>query len=361
MKNNKKQKRFYNSKHRGQKWTEQPQGRPIDFAEKYAENGGFSDKFDETRPVFNQSKTKQKQKREKIIKRVVAAVLAFVLIGAGYTGMDVYITRHAKPVEELLKQKVANGSFAEISLDFSSVKVESVSFDNSTMLSAVISSAQNSGCSSVCFDAKRDDGTIGYQSNLATIDTFNTISNGGSDTKGSIKKLIDNDMLPVARIACYKDNILPQKDDSLAIKKGKKLYQDKDGNTYLNPNNQNVYGYISDIIRELYGYGVRVFVLYDCDLPEDVADKYNDGFENLSKRLTTELNKDVKILQQVDVTVDGKDPETGKIKNSAISKDIDNFEKLKDNQLYYISTNIDNSRVIEQLSQKGVSRFIIGE
>lgn len=312
-------------------------------------------------PAFQKSEEEKKRYNKSVFKKIVAVLLAFVIVGVGYTGMDIYLTRHAKPAEDLIKSKTAQGSFSEISLDFSSMMVESVSFDNSTMLSAVIANSQTAFCNSVCFNAKRDDGSIGYQSGLATIDTFSMVSNGGSDTKGSIQKLIDNDILPVARICCYKDNSLPLKDKSLAVKDGNKIYTDKNGNTYLNPNNETVYGYISDIVRELYTFGVKVFVFYDYDLPEEISSLYNDGFDSLSTRLSKELNNDVKIMKEVDVSIKGVDAETGKIKNSAISKEIKKLDKLENNQVFYISTSIDDARVSDQLVSNSVGRFIIGE
>lgn len=350
MKN--KNRRKLNTKPR--RWNE-PSGKIIDTAEM------FSGKAQNIKPAFELSDFQKKQKNKKVFKSVLSFILAFVIIGVGYTGMDVYITRHAKPAEELIKSKTVKGSFSEISLDFSAKLVENVTFDNSTMLSAVITNVQTAGCNSVCFNAKRDDGTIGYQSNLATIDTINAMSNYGSDTKGSIARLSENDILPVARICCYKDNILPLQDENLAIKKGKKLYTDREGNTYLNPNEQVVYDYIADIVRELYGYGVRVFVLYGYDLPEGISQSYEDGFDTISNKLSKELNSDIKILKEVDVSINGIDAETGKIKNSAIEKEAQNLEQLENNQIYYISTGIDDSRVVAPLVNNGVGRFIIGE
>lgn len=350
MKNNKRRK--FNTKPK--RWNE-PSGKIIDTTEM------FSGKGQEMKPAFELTDFQKKQKNKKVFKCILSVILAFVVIGVGYTGMDVYMTRHAKPAEELIKSKTNKGSFSEISLDFSAKLVENVTFDNSTMLSAVITNVQTAGCNSICFNAKRDDGTIGYQSNLATIDTINAMSNYGSDTKGSIARLSENDILPVARICCYKDNILPLQDENLAIKKGKNLYADSQGNTYLNPNEQIVYEYIADIVRELYGYGVKVFVLYGYDLPEDISDKYDDGFDSLATRLSKELNADIKILKEVDVSIRGYDAETGKIKNSAIEKEAQKLEPLETNQIYYVSTSIDEARVVAPLVQNGVGRFIIGE
>ena len=60
----KKRKRFYKNVKRNQTWTEEVQGREIDFAEKYADNGVYSDKFDYLRP-----KQKPKFRHKKLKKR----------------------------------------------------------------------------------------------------------------------------------------------------------------------------------------------------------------------------------------------------------------------------------------------------
>lgn len=358
---NKKRKKFYNTKNRGQKWTEEPQGRPISFADKYGEGTTPNAYGDDKKPAFQLTPQQAKAKRIKTIRRILAVVLAFVLVGTGYTCMDAYMTRHARPAEELLKDEVVKSSFAQMDINIASIEVESVSFDNSTMLSAVISEVQGFGCSSVTFDAKREDGTIGYQSSLANIDTFNAASNNGSNTKGSINKLTENDILPVARICCYLDNVAPQKSTDIAITKSGKLYKDKDGNTYLNPSNPQAYEYISDIIKELYSFGVKVFVLYGYDLPSDIAEEYGDGFDALAGKLSADLNNDIKLLKQVDVTIKGIDQESGKVKNSAIEKEIKSLKKLDKNQIYYISTNVDYARVVEKIGQNNIDRFVLGK
>ena len=60
-----KRKRFYKNVKRNQTWTEQVQGREIDFADKYADDGIYSDKFDYLRP-----KKKPRNKRKKLGKRL---------------------------------------------------------------------------------------------------------------------------------------------------------------------------------------------------------------------------------------------------------------------------------------------------
>ena len=354
--------KFYTNEHRNEHWTEEPKGRPIDFADKYTVDGETGDMYNDKRRAAQHKAQRKKESRQKAIKIVVSSLAAVALLFGGYTARDVHMIRQAEPAEKLLRQNSSDSNaLSQISINVSSIMTESVSLDNSTMLTSVINDVHNFSANSITFDAKREDGTIGYRSSLATIDTYGAVSDVGSDSVGSIKQLIDNDILPVARICCYKDNVLPSQNRNFAVTKGKKLYTDSNGNNYLNPNNEQVYNYILDIVRELKGYGVQVFVLYGCDLPSDISDKYNDGFKKLAKRLQSDLGGDVKLLKEVDVKVTGRDAESGNITNSAIDKEIKNFDKLSDNQIYYISTSLDTTRVYNHVANAGVERFIIAQ
>jgi hypothetical protein len=274
--------------------------------------------------------------------------------------MDVHMIRNAQPVENMsVADNDVTGIMADVNINFTSYKVESVSLDSSVMLSSVINDAVNNGFTSITFDVKRSDGTIGYTSSLASVDTFGAISTPASQIEASVKELLANDILPVARICCYKDNVAPALATDSAVMSGAQVYADSDGNTYLNPNSETAYNYIRDIVQECYSYGITVFTLYGCDLPEEISDGYDDGFETISNKLNTDLDGAVKFLEEVDVEINGKDSQSGKTTNSAIKNEIKNFDKIDDSQVYYVSTRLDESRVLEQLNKNNISRFII--
>lgn len=357
-----KKRKYYSEKKRNTKWTQPPKGHEIDFADKYIGDGTQSDMYDSKRPSYQASvKKKKKEKRIKQLKTVLSIVLCIAIVGVGYTAMDVYMIRHAKPLTHLGEGKNDNEiKIADMSLNINAAKVESVSLDSSVMLSSVTNELSANGFTGLVFDAKRDDGTIGYASSLASIDTFSAISNASSQPQASIKQLIDNDILPIARICCYQDNVVPLQDSTAALKPNGKLYKDENGNTYLNPNSDSAYSYIKDIIAELHGYGVDVFILYGFDLPSDVQGKYGDGFSNISKRLNEDFNSEIKLLEEIDKTIYGKDAETGKITNSQIRKELDEIEKPNNNQILNISTKVDYKRVINQLNRKNFNCYFIG-
>ncbi len=291
-------KRFYNNKKRNTKWTEPVRGRKIDFADKYIDAGTGSDIFDKKRPKKKKKKITA-EKAGKFFKNAIVVLLCFCLVSAGYTIMDLYMERNAMPQTDDNSRVESN--IGNLSLNIKSKIVPSLSFDGGVMLDAVIADIQNQGYSSVTFDLKRDDGTIGYESKLATIGAYGAISSASTNLEGSVAELLKSDLLPIARISCYKDNIAPVADLTAAVTKGASLYKDTDGNTYLNPDSKITYNYIKSIIEEAKGMGITVFVLDNTELPEDIGSEYRDGFANLAKQLYADLGDEIKLLMAVDV------------------------------------------------------------
>ena len=277
-----------------------------------------------------------------------------------FIAMDVRMIRNAEPAETAIKNSSGvDSSVSQISLELAAEKIESVSLDNSAMLDSVISSAHDVGCNSVVFDAKRADGTIGYRSSLAAIDTYSAMSNVGNDSTGSIKKLIKNDILPVARISCYADNVASVQNPSMAVSDTNGVYKDKDGDSFLNPDSDDAYGYIRDIIRELSDLGIQVFILYGCDLPESISSNYNDGFDVLADKLNKEFDGKIKLIQEVTVDIKGVDSESDKVTDAKIIEEIKAFPALEDNQIYAVNSSVEHKHLYELLSENGVNNFIL--
>lgn len=295
-----KKKRFYNNKKRNEKWTEQPQGRKISFADKYIDSGSGSDKYDkrrakEKKPFFT------RERFEAFLKNAVVVIGCFLIICVGYTVMDLYIERKAMPIAPSSDDVVADMN--NVSLVLQCDRIEPMAMDGGVMLSAVIDEINDKGYTSVAFDLKRDDGTIGYDSGLATIDMYGAESSPAGDIGKSISKFLANDILPVGRISCYKDNVAASGDLTAGITINNKLYMDSDGNTYLNPDSQTTYNYIKGIIEEVKGMGVTVFILDNCDLPEDISGNYKDGFKILAEKLYNDFGSDIRLVEGVSVTI----------------------------------------------------------
>lgn len=349
-----KKKRFYNNKKRNKKWTEQEQGRKIYFADKYIDNANADDAYDgkrrkDKKPFFTA------ERMTGIAKWFVIITACVLIINIGYTVMDVYIDRNAMPLVE--EEDNGENHIGNIALRIKGCDAQPLTMDNGVLLSSVIDSVQSDGYTAVSIDAKRDDGTIGYVSQLAVLDMYGAQSSPASDIKGSVERLLANDILPVARISCYKDNVFAKAYSSAAVKYNGEIYEDAHANSYLNPDDENVYNYIKGIVEELKSMGVSVFVLDNCDLPSEIAEGKNDGFEALSNRLTDDLGDDIKLLKGVSVTIDF-DSEN----QSKAEKEIDEkIVSVNDGDVLFYITSGDNKAVKSLLDGRENINYIITE
>ena len=216
--------------------------------------------------------------------------------------MDLYIERNAMP--ETKVNTDSSASFSEVNLMLKGMAVPPLSLDASVMLDSVIKSAEDESYNAVTFDLKRDDGTIGYQSKLATIMAYGAITSPASELEKSVQKLTNADIIAVGRISCYKDNIVTRSDIDSAIKNGKSIYRDNEGYAYLDPNNDTAYNYIKSIIEETKAMGITVFLLDNTTIPAEVSGDYKDGFADLAKKLYSEFGNDIKLIEAIDEQID---------------------------------------------------------
>ena len=347
-------KRFYKNVKRNQKWTEDVQGRRIDFADKYADGGIYSDKFDYLRPKKKSRSRKLEayKKVQKLLKLIPMMLLAFAVLNLGYAGMSVYMKRNAMPDISQV-DGILQGGFNHSIVELSGKYIETASLDGSDILDSVLTEAQTGSYNSVAFNIKRSDGTVSYKSGLVNIEAFNATASAATDLKGSVRKLASKNIISVGIVYCYLDNTVPAADPSMAVLNGDgSVYKDKQGNTYLSPDSEFAYKYIRDIIAEVEKQGITVFLLKGVDLPEAVSGDYNDGFEALAGRLYGDLGTDIKLIEALDIKLDEKDIENIE---AIISND------LNDSQAYYITTSADRVLTKEKLEESGISSYILAE
>lgn len=344
-----KKKRF-NNKKRNTKWTEPVKGRKISFADKYIDAGTGSDKFDRKRPK-QRKKIITKQKLESVAKALIICVCCFVVISIGYMTMDLYMDRRSMPSGDRI---IGNEALLkDVQYDVRGIFVQPLSIDGGVMLSTIIDDAQQQGYNAVAFDVKRDDGTIGYESKLATIGAYGAVSSAATNLDESVSLMKKNDILPIARISCLKDNIIPAIDMNAAIMDGQRLYRDDDGNTYLNPNNELAYDYLYNIIEELRDAGFTVFLLDNYILPEDISDEFSDGYDEISKRIYAKFNGEIKLLAAENVSIKSKgDDELAQELNDKVIKN------NNPNKIYFISAKKPEA-VKKLLEENRITNFII--
>lgn len=300
-----KKKRFYKNVKRNTKWTEEEKGYPIDFADKYASDEGiYSDKFDYMRPKIKK-KRKHKAKARSLLKRLGIAVLCLAIIGVGYTGMDVFMLRNGMPEMSAATNTGGETSINTVKMNLHCAYEDSISMDGSVILDSVIKNLSDGAYNSVAIDIKRDDGTIGYRSALATVDAYSAMAFTASDLRRSTSILSEQDILTVGIVYCYLDNLVPRQERSVAVLDSNGIpYEDSHGNTYLNPSSETVYKYIKDIISEAADMGVTVFVLRATDIPDNAGTGFADGFDSLASRLYEDIGTNIKLLEGIDVDID---------------------------------------------------------
>lgn len=358
---NKRKKRFYKNAKRDEKWTETPRGHEIDFADKYVTDE-YSDKYDYLRPK-EEKKKKKKKKFDvgillKHLKRLGIVLGTVLIVFVGYTAMDVYMQRTGLPsIDEATEDTEDEASLSNITLSLSSDYVDSVSLDGSVMLEAIIDEAEDLDYNSITFDIKRSDGTVGYKSSLSVVDTYSAISFPSSNLKTSVATLNENDILTVGRVYCYLDNLAPEANTDIAVYSATgAVYHDSQDNTYLNPDSDTVYNYIKDIISETKELGVTVFALDGYDLPSEISDSYNDGFDYIAEKLYDDIGTGIKLLKAVNVTLTQSQIEDGLDEDEVAEKF---SEQDDDDVIYFITTTADETEVLEQLEAWGITNFIL--
>ncbi|MGN0533208.1 MAG: putative glycoside hydrolase [Eubacterium sp.] len=344
-----KKKRFYNNKKRGEKWTEEVKGRRINFADKYIDAGTGSDKFDNRRPTVKKP-VFTRDNFEKLLKRLIIAVICFAIISAGYMIMDVNIQRNAMPSDYLEQEHTAD--LSEMKLSIGATDIPTLAMDGGVMLETVVDELQKSKFTSAAFDLKRSDGTVSYLSGQASVEAYGAVSSPANDMAASVKALLENDVLPIARVCCYKDNIAPKADSSVRLNYGGKAYKDSSGSTYLNPQSSSAYNYIKGIIEEASAMGITVFALDYCDLPDGLNEKVNGGFEFLSNKLYADLGDSVKLVEVKHITVAAKSAK-------AIKKELgEKAEYNNSSVVYYVSAS-DKGAVKQVLDSLGNINYVL--
>lgn len=345
-----KKKRFYDNKGRGEKWTEQPTGRKIYFADKYVAGNETSTQTDKSKKTKKPFFTKDRA--EKTLRSFIIICGCLIIVGFGYTVMDIHLERNAMPYDNAGNDDAAG--IGSIDINVTGAVCEPISLDGGVMLSAVIDDLSSGGYTSVAFDIKRSDGTIGYRSDLAAVDLYGAISSPSEDLTGSAKLLKDNDILPIGIISCYKDNVVPDKDLTLAYMKGTSVYKDAAGNTYLNPQADGTYSYIKGIIEEAMNSGISVFVLDNFTIPNSEYSAQS-GYDELASRLYRDFGSDLRLFRSIGVSISSENAQ-------AIAREWE--EKTADanaeNAVFCITAK--NAEGVKQLlDDRGLKNYIIFE
>lgn len=182
---------------------------------------------------------------------------------------------------------VTDGSWAE-------VDVSALTDDTSIRAAAQQLKAQGAVYGVVTF--KDESGTVYYASQVAA--AADGIAENTVDPARIAEIFREEEIIPVAQIAAFKDPISPRTDRSMAIHyNGDALWLDaqKNGNPWLNPYSDAAVEYVGDLVEELRGMGFEQAVLTNVQFPK-LTRKQDYGTTNGVSR-ADQLKADIAALQ----------------------------------------------------------------
>lgn len=111
-------------------------------------------------------------------------------------------------------------------------------------------------------NVKDDDGFVTYETDAQTAKALGTDRAIIEDIEGLLAKLAEHNIIPIARIVCFKDDVLPKERPDLGVQdklNPGQLWRDnsKYHHTYLNPYNHEVWEYLVQVAEDAARRGFR--------------------------------------------------------------------------------------------------------
>ena len=124
------------------------------------------------------------------------------------------------------------------------------------------------GATAALFDMKADDGSLGYISGLALAIQAEA-SAADPALNAAIQLLNGGEVYTVARVSCFRDNLVPRSDMSLAIHTNAGNWRDSGDTRWLSPANESARQYVVGVCRELAALGFDEILLDNWAFPTD--------------------------------------------------------------------------------------------
>lgn len=125
------------------------------------------------------------------------------------------------------------------------------------------------GGNAAYFDMKADDGTLGYVSALPAAVSMGT-SAADPGLNAAISALNASNVYTVARVSCFRDNLAPRMDNSLAVRTNSGYnWRDAEDIRWMNPAVEGTRNYVAGVCRELAALGFDEIVLDNACYPVD--------------------------------------------------------------------------------------------
>ena len=124
------------------------------------------------------------------------------------------------------------------------------------------------GATAALFDMKADDGSLGYISGLALAIQAEA-SAADPALNAAIQLLNGGEVYTVARVSCFRDNLVPRSDMTLAIHTNAGNWRDSGDTCWLSPANESARQYVVGVCRELAALGFDEILLDNWAFPTD--------------------------------------------------------------------------------------------
>lgn len=157
------------------------------------------------------------------------------------------------------------------------------------------SKLQDAGARSIAVEAKDAIGNLLYQSGSETVINYDIST--GVDISGTVSSLKESEIYTIVFVSCFADDTLAERSTSAALMDADgEIYQDPNGQKWLDPTDDITVSYLSDICGELAEMGFDEIVLTNFTIPtvEDETEEASilrDFASNLKSKIgVTELS-----------------------------------------------------------------------
>lgn len=124
------------------------------------------------------------------------------------------------------------------------------------------------GANAYILDMKQTNGTLSYVSELPQAVSAQVNSTGGDAPAAALSALLQSGYHSVARISCFRDNLMARSDLTMALTKaGGTVWYDAGNKAWLNPYNEAARQYLIGIAVELSKMGFNEILLDDLGFP----------------------------------------------------------------------------------------------
>ncbi len=165
------------------------------------------------------------------------------------------------------------------------IYMTSYAASSSEMLNNMIGLADRTEINAFVIDVKDDLGTVAYDADVDLARQEGLIEKRIKDIDALIAKLREHNITPIARVVCFKDDILATKRPDLAVMhKNGEIWKDFKELSFTNPYNHEVWEYLVQVAEDAARHGFREIQFDYVRFPSDgkISDAVYPG-QNSSK------------------------------------------------------------------------------